>query len=111
MIYLLQNIQESPDRLRVGVIHFKPELLTKAAKVGGIELALDEASLPKPTEQEGKTSVLYVNPKTKALWYEYVDRPLTQDELMAKLLARMDTLITQQEELIRLLTPPTEVKG
>lgn len=42
-----------------------------------------------PERQIGKGTYLHINPQTKELWYEYVDRPLTDSEI-----------ITQQEERI-----------
>jgi hypothetical protein len=97
MICLLQNVVESKDRLRVGLIHYKPERLDKAARASGIMLDMTEADMPQPEERKGKTPVLYCNPTTKELWYEYVPRPLTQEELLADVVARLDTVVALLE--------------
>lgn len=53
--------------------------------------------VPTPTRKEGKSAVLYCNPETKELWYEYVNRPLTSEELLNK-------KIQEQEQAIAELT-------
>lgn len=45
-----------------------------------IVFAEDNHIFPQIIEQAGKNGVLYINPTTKELWYEYVDRPLTAEE-------------------------------
>jgi len=100
MICLLNNVIESPECVRVGVIHYKPERLTEEQRRSGIMLDLTEVDMPKPEERPRKAPVLYCNPKTKALWYEYIDRPPTQEELMSDLLGKIDTLINKQDAII-----------
>lgn len=41
-------------------------------------------SIPEPQQIEGKSAILYCNPTTKELWYEYEDIPKTQEELQAQ---------------------------
>jgi hypothetical protein len=72
----LRYEEESPTRGKVTFQHFQPNLLTSEQKQGGIEVY----SIPDPVYQDGKTPILYINPETFELWYEYVDRPLTQEE-------------------------------
>lgn len=62
--------QESEERAKVTNIHYKPELLNSIQRDKGIEID----NIPQPEKQEGKSAVLYVNPKTSDLWYEYVDK-------------------------------------
>ena len=103
-ICLLKNTIETPTRVRVGVIHYKPEKLPPEVRESGIMLPLmTEGTMPRPTQEVGKAGVLYINPVTKKLWYEYVDRPLSQEELLAKVVERLDTLIV-------LLTPTPELE-
>jgi len=94
MICLLQNVAEAKDRMRVGLVYYKPERLSAEAKTGGITLDMTEADMPQPEERKGETPVLYCNPMTKTLWYEYVSRPLTQEELLADVIARLDEVVT-----------------
>ena len=50
-------------------------------------------SIPEPEEVEGKLSSLFCNPSTEKFWYEYEDRPLTQEEKINKLQNDIDYLI------------------
>ncbi|MED1800218.1 hypothetical protein [Brevibacillus porteri] len=59
---------------------FDPQDLAECLEVGEI---------PEPEAQQGKLHNLYVNPKTKELWYEYTDRPLTAEEKMEKMEAQL----------------------
>jgi len=61
---------------RVERIHYKPELLSQEQRANGIEVD----AVPEPEQREGKIPVLHVSAQTKELWYEYVDRPLTELE-------------------------------
>jgi hypothetical protein len=59
-----------------------------------------------PSAPEGipqyKISKLYVNPATKDLWYEFVDRPLTQDEEIELLKAKNTQLKSEKERLLKI---------
>lgn len=62
-----------------------PESETKAKVVGSyldstVIANVEAQTLPDPTEQVGKNAILYINPQTKELFYEYEDRELTDDE-------------------------------
>jgi hypothetical protein len=92
MLCLLNSVQESATRLRVGVIHYKPERLTQAQRDAGIIVDATEADLPQPEERRGEAPVLYYDPTTGAFWYEYVSRPLTQEEQIAGLRAELAAL-------------------
>lgn len=48
--------------------------------------------IPKPEIKSGKLANLKINVKTNELFYEYVDRPLTQDEELAKVRAENEIL-------------------
>ena len=41
--------------------------------------------IPEPEQIEGKMPVLYYNPQTNSVYYEYVERPLTEEERIAQL--------------------------
>lgn len=34
-------------------------------------------TIPQPEIIEGKEAILYINPETKDMWYEYVDMPIS----------------------------------
>ena len=86
-----EPVTEGKDR--VGVIHYKPERLTAEQKANAILLDITEADLPKADIIAGKSGVLYINPQTKELWYEYEDRPLSQEELLMEISQKLTELI------------------
>ncbi len=47
---------------------------------GTIISQLDGQEMPTPEQQVGKDAVLVIDPTTKVLSYNYVDRPLNDDE-------------------------------
>jgi hypothetical protein len=61
-------------------IHYFPFDLEKGVPQEVIDANILVDSVPTPDTIEGKMAVMYVNPQTKELWYEYVDRPLTPEE-------------------------------
>lgn len=56
--------------------HNYPEMLSNEQKIGGILVD----SIPEPIEMVGKVANLLRNADSLELYYEYVDRPLTQEE-------------------------------
>ena len=94
MICLLNCLHEAEDRVRVGAIHYKPERLTVEARASGMMVETTEADLPQPKPPKRTVPVLYFNPKTRDFWYEYANRPATQEELLADVVARLDTVIS-----------------
>jgi hypothetical protein len=81
----------SKGKDRVTVIHYKPERLSAAQK--GAIILIENEALPKAEACPGKSAVLYLNPQTKELWYEYEDRPPTQEELLTEISRKLTTLI------------------
>ncbi|KNB70140.1 hypothetical protein ADS79_27845 [Brevibacillus reuszeri] len=41
--------------------------------------------LPEPQTPGGKGAVLYINPQTKELWYEYITLPIPEEDRIAQL--------------------------
>jgi hypothetical protein len=48
--------------------------------------AIHVESIPDPQQIEGKIPHLYYRPSTNEFYYEYVDRPLTQEEQIQQLI-------------------------
>lgn len=103
MIFLAKE-DEGKEKARVELIHYMPddpvEGLPDEIKQQGIRVE----SVPEPPEpKRGKSAVLYCNPKTGELWYEYVDRPLTPEELAQEQSEKLDLImmaLLEQEGII-----------
>ena len=55
---------------------------------GSQTVVIDATTPPNPPEnQAGKDTVMFLNPVTKELFWEYVDRPLTDAETILQLKA------------------------
>lgn len=62
-------------------------------------------SIPEPYDFQDKFAVLYCNPETKELWYEYEDLPLTIEEQLAEKDAQ---ILKLKEEQFKLQQATTE---
>jgi hypothetical protein len=89
----LGNLEQIKDnKYKVGLIHYKPELLQDTSD--GILVK----NLPEPTQQDGKAAVLYVNIDTKEPFYEYEDIPKSGEseiEILKKQVADLTFMIMQ----------------
>jgi len=74
MKYLGNLEQVQDNKYKVGLIHYKPELLQDTSNGILVE------NLPEPTQQDGKVAVLYVNIDTKEPFYEYEDAPKSGED-------------------------------
>ena len=65
----------------------------------------DEADIPAPPPMcRGKENLLMMDTKTKELFWEAVDRPLTEAEAMEELGDKLNILIEKQDQIIVLLS-------
>ncbi|SKC82885.1 hypothetical protein [Maledivibacter halophilus] len=83
------------EKGKVGLIHKKPEKLSKERRSRGIEV-LD---IPQPQQQEGKKAVLYYD-KVNGLYYKYVDIPKTKEELLEEKVSQLENYILSSEGVI-----------
>lgn len=105
MIYIKLN-----DSKDVEFIHYKP-----FDPIDGLGISKDELilggvfvdAIPEPIEVDGKTSVLKYDHNTESMYYEYIERPLTQEEELkllkeqnAQLKSDMDNAIMELSMLI-----------
>lgn len=105
MVYIEYEIQEN-GKAMVTFQHHKPELLTDEQKANGMLVeAIPEASQEDPTVNP----VLYVNPETGKLWYEYVLRPLTDVERISVLEAENAALKEETGKLNRSNNENTQI--
>ncbi|WP_024622547.1 hypothetical protein, partial [Metaclostridioides mangenotii] len=71
------NLEQIKDnKCRVGLIHYKPELLQDTSNGILVEKLLD------PMQQDGKIAALYVNIDTKEPYYEYEEIPPTKEDML-----------------------------
>lgn len=93
MIYVLYTPEEGKAVVDTDRIAYNDEVFAEMAYEGDF---LKIKSIPAPESIPQKDAILKVDTQAKKLVYEYVDRPLTQDEkieqLEAKLKATQDAL-------------------
>ena len=89
----LGNLEQIKDnKYKVGLIHYKPELLKDTSNGILVE------KLPEPTQQDGRVAVLYVNIDTKEPFYEYEDIPKSEEDkidFLEKQVADLTFLVMQ----------------
>lgn len=76
------------ERAKVWFVHYQP-----FDEIIGLQKTKEELeqtgifvdSVPFPQEIPGKSPVLYANPQTNELWYEYVDLPKEENTLAQEL--------------------------
>ena len=76
MVFLTCNTVE-PGKARVMAVIYKHEELFEEQKERGFFVE----NIPQPDALQQGTPVLYINPETKAMWYEYL--PLPEQPLYA----------------------------
>jgi hypothetical protein len=95
-MYLLKGIKESDERLRVTIIYnLDAEENENIDKTDGVEV---DSQLEQPAPKRGISYIYYVNPKTKEQWYEEVERPLTQEEMLEEQNEKLDLIMMAQLE-------------
>jgi len=77
-VIFISYSQTSEERAKVTLQHFKISLLDEETLNSGLLVE----SIPTPEFVEGKEAVLYVNPQTKELWYEYEDAQFDEMTLL-----------------------------
>ena len=88
--------KETNTRAKVVLIyHVEPpeELLNKGNYI-------TVTNIEEPEQKTGKTALPYCNPKTGDFWYEYVDRPLTLEELANQTIQEQQAQIDELTLLI-----------
>jgi hypothetical protein len=76
MIYLGNLEQIKDNNYKVGLIHYKPELLQDTSNGLLVDKLADQV------QQDGKVAVLYVNLDTKEPYYEYEEIPQTNEDIL-----------------------------
>ncbi len=92
MIFLGNLEQIKDNKYKVGLIHYKPELLQDTSNGILVE------NLPEPTQQDGKVDVLHVNIDTQQVYYEYENIPISEEneiDILKKQVAELSFLVMQ----------------
>ena len=82
------NFVQDEKGLKVGFVHNMP--FHEQHGMGKTQEELQQIGalvddIPEPEQIEGKNAVLYYNPETNSVYYEYIDRPLTDQERIEQL--------------------------
>lgn len=94
MAILLSYELETEERGRVTRIHYQPFHTIHGLPQEQIEAGVLLDNPPEPAEEQPyKSAFMYVNPLTSDVWYEYVDRELTQEEQMKDMETILDILV------------------
>lgn len=97
----LEKITET--KYSVGFIHYMP--FDSKHGFGKTQAELEQegilvASIPEPQQIKGKQAILYCNPSTKELWYEYEDIPITEETKIAELEKQVNALNIAMAEIM-----------
>lgn len=91
---LIKGILENPTRLQSRIVYNME--IEENANVQADEGVLVDEIISFPAPKKGKSYIHYVNPQTAQQWYEEVDRPLTQEELLEIQSEKIDLLLQMQ---------------
>ena len=80
--------QETDERAKIMMVHNRPEQLNDVTRDRGVEIT----QMPEPEERKCQKALPYINPKTREIWYEYVEREKTEAELLSEVLERLEAL-------------------
>ncbi len=85
MKFLADLVKVAEGKYRVGLIHnmpFDPVHGLRKSEEELRQIGVLVEDLPQPEIKEGKIAVLYCNPATQEVWYEYEDEPITPEKVM-----------------------------
>ena len=88
--------KETDIKAKVMLIYY--ETPPKELLDGGNYITIED--IPEPEQVKGKSALPYCNPETGDFWYEYIDRPLTQEELANQKIQEQQTQINELTLLI-----------
>ncbi|MCM3404895.1 hypothetical protein [Cytobacillus oceanisediminis] len=84
------------NKIKVESIFYQENDLSSETQAQGVIIK----SIPDPETIEGKAPVLYLNKLDNTLFYEYVDRELTESEKLNKILRDQETMKMALDDLI-----------
>lgn len=84
--------KETDTRGRITLIHNQPYHEKHGLSEERIKEGIEVDSVPKSDNKEGKKAVVYINPQTKEIWYEYEDKKLSEEDRISELEKRIKEL-------------------
>jgi len=108
MIFLGDFIKINENKFRVTLIHNNPLDLEYGMKksveeLNNIGMLIEDNLMIHPNIVVNKNPILYLNPSTKELWYEYEDippSPKTELELLYEKVAQQEQAILELSMLV-----------
>lgn len=90
MIFLGKLTKINTYKMEIGFIHYQPfdsenGLGKTQEQLNQEGILIDE--MPQPIDN-GKIPLMYYNPMTKTIFYEYIDKPKTQEDIYKELQAQ-----------------------
>ena len=95
MPYLLGYI-ESGTKARVNLIYNE---MPPQNVIDSYDINIQVAEKPVASQITVKSSILYVDTQTNEAYYEYVDRPLTEEEIQAEKISKIAQISTKDKVL------------
>ena len=84
--------KETDTKAKITMIHNQPHDNKNGLPREQIDKGIEKTEMPIKEDKRGKIALPYINPRTGEIWYEYVDRPLTEEERLNNLEARIEKL-------------------
>lgn len=96
MIFLGSLVKITTTKYSIGLVHHVP-----FDEVNGLHKTKEQLekegilvdSIPEPQQIEGKSPIMYINPSTKEVFYEYIDIPKTKEELQEERITMLEQAI------------------
>jgi len=76
-MFIIRTQKINDEKHRIISYHPQPEKLTDEQKEGTYEVE----EMPEKEQRVGESGIRYFNPKTKEVWVEYKERPLSPEEV------------------------------
>jgi len=91
----VHGIMVDKNKMLIKTVHYKLETLPKESK----DKFIIVDSVPEKIQLKGKRIKQYINTKTKEITVEYEDRPLSQEESLGEISAKLSELIEETKKL------------
>jgi hypothetical protein len=66
-------------------------------------ILVDSVPEPDQVQMQSKNSVMYINPSTKEIWYEYIDIPKTNEQILIEKVDSLQSSLIEAQNAINVL--------